>query len=96
MCSAAVHRAGGVAIYAHPGVDEIDEVAPFLKEAGVDGIEVFRAARPNSPRSLYCEDMAKRLDLLTCGGSDWHGMGGFLGEFFLTEEQVGPLIRRVS
>jgi predicted metal-dependent phosphoesterase TrpH len=93
---ATVHRAGGVAVYAHPEHDEIDRVAPLLKEWGVDGIEVFRAARPNSPRSLYAEDMAKRLSLLTCGGSDWHGMGGVLGAFFLTEEQVGPLVRKVT
>ena len=47
-------------------------------------------------RSLYAEDMAKRLSLLTSGGSDWHGMGGVLGAFFLTEEQVGPIVRKVK
>jgi len=93
---AAVHRAGGVAVYAHPDPEEIDRVAPLLKEWGVDGIEVFRASRPSSPRSLYAEDMAKRLSLMTCGGSDWHGLAGVLGEFFLTEEQVGPLVRKVT
>jgi len=90
-----VHAAGGIAIYAHPRIDEIDEVAPWLKERGLDGIEVFRASYPSSPRGLYMEDMARRLDLLVGGGSDWHGYGT-LGELALTRDLAGPLIERVA
>ncbi len=92
---AAVHAAGGVAIYAHPQMDEIDDVAPFLKERGLDGIEVFRAAWPKSPRGLYIEDAARRLDLMVAGGSDWHGVGT-LGEFALTREHANPLVERLA
>jgi predicted metal-dependent phosphoesterase TrpH len=90
-----VHSAGGIAIYAHPQIDEIDHLAPWLKERGLDGIEVFRAAFKTSPRSLYVEDMARRLDLMVAGGSDWHGVGT-LGEFALTREQANPLVERVA
>ena len=92
---ATVHAAGGIAIYAHPRIDEIDEVGPLLKQQGLDGIEVYRAAYPSSPRGLYIDDMARRLDLLVAGGSDWHGAGA-LGELVLTEDLIEPLIRRVA
>lgn len=92
---ATVHRAGGIAIYAHPRLDEVDAVAPWLKERGLDGIEVFRAAWPSSPRGLYVEDAARRLDLLVAGGSDWHGIGT-LGDFALTREHAAPLLERVA
>lgn len=91
----AVHAAGGVAIYAHPQMDEIDDVAPYLKDHGLDGIEVFRASFPKSARGLYVEEMAKRLDLMVAGGSDWHGVGT-LGDFALTREQANPLVERVA
>ncbi|MBI3726687.1 PHP domain-containing protein, partial [bacterium] len=87
----AIHRAGGLAIYAHPSPDEIDRFAPRLRERGLDGIEVFRASFRSSPRSLYAEEVAKNLGLLVSGGSDWHGVGGIFGDFFVTEEQIGPL-----
>ncbi len=92
---AAVHAAGGIAIYAHPKMDEIDEVAPWLKERGLDGIEVYRAAYPSSPRGLYLEDVARRLDLMVSGGSDWHGYGT-LGQLALTRDVATPLIERLA
>lgn len=91
----AVHRAGGVAIYAHPAIEDVDEVAPLLKEQGLDGIEVWRASWPRSPRPLYIEDVARRLDLMPSGGSDWHGTVPF-GEFALTREAAPRLISRLA
>jgi predicted metal-dependent phosphoesterase TrpH len=90
-----VHAAGGVAIYAHPGLEEVDAIAPALKEMGLDGIEVFRASYRASPRGLYIQDMAKRLDLMVAGGSDWHGNGS-LGQVALGEDLIAPLIERVA
>ncbi|HZU97675.1 MAG TPA: PHP domain-containing protein [Planctomycetota bacterium] len=92
---ATVHAAGGVAIYAHPRHDEIDVLAPWLKERGLDGIEVFRASFPSSARSLYCEETARRLDLMVAGGSDWHGLGS-LGQLALERDLVAPLVERVA
>jgi predicted metal-dependent phosphoesterase TrpH len=93
---ATVHAAGGIAVYAHPRIDEVDVVAPLLKEWGLDGIEVHRASWPRSPRPLYVAETAKRLDLLPSGGSDWHGTGLSFGEFCLTEETAGRLLRRIA
>lgn len=88
-----VHRAGGLAIWAHPQPDEIDRGAPLLTDLGVDGIEVFRASFRSSPRSLYAEEVARRHGLLVGGGSDAHGLS--IGEFALTDDQVGPLVREL-
>lgn len=89
-----VHRAGGVVVWAHPRVEEIDRAAPILTDQGLDGVEVFRASFRSSPRSLYAEEVARRFGLLVSGGSDAHGLS--IGEFALNEEQVGPLVREVT
>lgn len=91
---AAVHAAGGVAVWAHPKMDEIDRAAPLLAEQGVDGLEVFRASFRSSPRSLYVEEMARHHGLLLGGGSDSHGLS--IGELALTEDHVGPLVRALG
>lgn len=88
-----VHRAGGVAVWAHPRIEELDRVAPILTDQGLDGVEVFRASFRSSPRSLYAEEVARRFGLLVSGGSDAHGLS--IGEFALSDEQVGPLVREV-
>ena len=68
-----IHRAGGVAVAAHPGRTGLsdDEVAS-LTDAGLDGIEVHypRHSRAETLRFL---ELAGRLDLLVTGGSDDHG-----------------------
>ena len=69
---ALVHRAGGLAIIAHPGGDGRREMLEPLVGLGLDGIEVRHP-------SHSAEDVA-RLGALTeffglvpSGGSDWHG-----------------------
>ena len=89
-----VHRAGGVAVWAHPDIDHVDRAAPVLADQGVDGMEVFRASFRSSPRSLYIEETARHHGLLVGGGSDGHGL--VVGEFALTEEHVGPLVREIA
>lgn len=86
----AIHAAGGLAIWAHPFIEVVDELIEPLVGAGLDGLEVHRPGRPGSPRPLYLEAIARRFDLLVSGGSDWHGRGA-LGEHFVTDEQIGPL-----
>jgi predicted metal-dependent phosphoesterase TrpH len=86
-----VHRAGGLAVWAHPRVEELDRAAPVLTDLGLDGLEVFRASFKSSPRGLYAEEVARHHGLLIGGGSDAHGL--VIGELGLGEEQVGPLVR---
>lgn len=68
-----IHRAGGVAVAAHPGRTGLteDEVAS-LAASGLDGIEVHypRHSRAETTRFL---ELAGRHDLLITGGSDDHG-----------------------
>lgn len=71
----AVHEAGGVVVLAHPGNAYDDERIVEWVRQGLDGIEVMhpknRGQRRDELRAL-----AYRLDLLSTGGSDWHGAKG--------------------
>jgi len=67
-----IHRAGGVAVLAHPYQQVQDEDIPKLVEAGIDAIEV--SCSDNSwINTNHYEEMAKFYDLLISGGSDYHG-----------------------
>lgn len=66
------HDAGGIAVWAHPGIDCRRERLEPLVAQGLDGVEVRHPSHNN-------EDI-KRLGALTeffglvpSGGSDWHG-----------------------
>jgi hypothetical protein len=72
-----IHRAGGVAVWAHPFWD-LDEPAEAIAAidafaaAGLDGIEVFYATHSEEQtRLLY--DAARERGLLTTGSADFHG-----------------------
>jgi predicted metal-dependent phosphoesterase TrpH len=68
-----IHRAGGVAVAAHPGRTNLsdDEVAS-LASSGLDGIEVHYPRHSKAETSRFLE-LAGRFDLLVTGGSDDHG-----------------------
>jgi predicted metal-dependent phosphoesterase TrpH len=67
-----IHRAGGVAVMAHPGLNRTDDVIPALVEAGMDGIECFHTKHSTVASERYLE-MADKFHLLITGGSDCHG-----------------------
>jgi 3',5'-nucleoside bisphosphate phosphatase len=72
-----LHRAGGVAVWAHPfwDVQDTDTVRAMLERfagLGVDGVEAFYPTHTREQADLLCE-LAERLDLLTTGSSDFHG-----------------------
>lgn len=75
-----IHSCNGLAILAHPkslGQDDyvLKETLTCLKQWGLDGVEAIHP-------SHSCEDvqrikeLAKELDLILSGGSDYHGKGG--------------------
>ena len=74
---ALIHRAGGVAIAAHPGTyGGADRLEP-ARLAGLDGIEVRHSLHgPNLERAF--EEYADRHGLLKTGGTDFHGPRGAL------------------
>lgn len=72
-----IHRAGGIAIWAHPFWDveapadveaAIDRFAGF----GVDGVEAFYVTHTEEQTRFVADACAKR-GLLTTGSSDFHG-----------------------
>ena len=67
-----LHRAGGLASVAHPGKRGAGSRIQALAEAGLDAIEAYH---PDHDATLVqqCLDLARRLDLVVTGGSDFHG-----------------------
>lgn len=69
---ALVHEAGGVGVLAHPGDWVSSTQIRQLVERGLDGIEVTHPSHRASLRDYY-RRLASGHDLLTTGGSDYHG-----------------------
>lgn len=70
----AMHRAGGVASFAHPGVTRQDALIEPLVAAGLDAIEVYHSDHTPEMQQTYLQ-FARRLGVLVTGGSDFHGDG---------------------
>jgi predicted metal-dependent phosphoesterase TrpH len=69
---ALIHRAGGLAILAHPGSGGTRErVEQFVRE-GIDGIEV-RHPSHSSEDIARLSALVEHFSLVPSGGSDWHG-----------------------
>lgn len=72
---AMIQGVGGAAVLAHPSwVDDLEAHLGQMKEVGLAGMEVYY--------KKYSQDMvghlaqiARRFDLIPCGGSDYHAMG---------------------
>ncbi len=68
-----IHRAGGVAVAAHPGRTGLsDDDVAALASSGLDGIEVHYPRHSKAETVRFLE-LAGRFDLLVTGGSDDHG-----------------------
>lgn len=73
-----IHRAGGVAVLAHPyqlklpSLEDVDNLAGELAGMGLDGIEAVYSRHSEKERTDYAE-IARRHELLVTGGSDYHG-----------------------
>jgi 3',5'-nucleoside bisphosphate phosphatase len=67
-----LREAGGIASLAHPGLHNRDEAIPDLVAAGLMAIEVYHPKHAFG-RSARYRRLARRLNLLATGGSDFHG-----------------------
>jgi hypothetical protein len=67
-----LRRAGGVPVFAHPGLADRDELIEPMVEAGLMGIECYYPEHSPAQRGAYV-DICRRYDLVTTGGSDFHG-----------------------
>ena len=68
----AIHKAGGVASLAHPGKLGLSGRIPALAKAGLDAREAFHPDHSAALVDQYV-GIARALNLLTTGGSDFHG-----------------------
>jgi predicted metal-dependent phosphoesterase TrpH len=67
-----IRRAGGVPVFAHPGLADQDAMIPDLIAAGLMGIECFYTEHTPGQTAGYVET-CKRQGLVATGGSDFHG-----------------------
>jgi len=74
----AIHDAGGVAVAAHPshiltdGNTTVERYLRALSDMGLDGLETRHSDHSRDDVERF-EKLASQLDLLTTGGSDYHG-----------------------
>jgi predicted metal-dependent phosphoesterase TrpH len=74
----AVHRAGGLAVLAHPislGIQPLsglDEMVAEWTDRGLDGIECYYTEH-DPETTARCLELCRRYDLVPTGGSDYHG-----------------------
>jgi len=67
-----IRRVGGVAVLAHPMINNRDELIPGFVEAGLQGIEAYY---PNASKTTvaFYRGLAEKYHLVATGGSDAHG-----------------------
>ncbi len=76
----AIRAAGGAAVLAHPtqlqtqNSAQLERIVRQFQACGLDGIECYHS--DHTPQfSRDCLDLARKLNLLITGGSDYHGRG---------------------
>jgi len=67
-----LRKAGGVPVFAHPGLADRDELIPSLVAAGLMGIECYYSEHSPAQRGAYL-DLCREHGLIATGGSDFHG-----------------------
>ncbi len=102
-----IREAGGVAVIAHPFTWETDEARleaglRELKAQGLAGVEAMYSEY-KAEQTITLLRLAKRLGLLTTGGSDYHGLakpdialGRGFGTLCVPDEYLTPLLRALG
>jgi len=70
---AMLQDAGAITVLAHPSVYGSMDILPDLIKAGLDGVEVWHPRNTEEDKEQLLR-IAAEHDLLTTGGSDFHGM----------------------
>lgn len=89
-----IHKAGGLAIIAHPHLIENQQTLNDLLSMNFDGIETFYARFP-LPQNEKWNKIAEKKNWLITGGSDFHGEIKptiNLGCSWINEEKFKPLL----
>lgn len=105
---AAIRRAGGIAVLAHPGLIPgigsrgLRLLLGMMKEAGLGGVETYYPKHDAQMVSTL-KGLASELDLLLTGGSDYHGdfkddisIGTGAGDLFVPYGVYTELLNRLE
>lgn len=76
-CINLINNAGGIAVLAHPFTlkltnEELKEEIRQLVNLGLKGIEIIHS-NSNEEQREYYKELAKEFNLITTGGTDFHG-----------------------
>lgn len=76
-CINLINEAGGIAVLAHPFTlkltnEELHEELKELVRLGLKGIEIIHS-NSNEEQRHYYKELAKEFNLITTGGTDYHG-----------------------
>lgn len=76
-CIKLINNAGGVAVLAHPFTlkltnEELKKELKYLISIGLKGIEIIHSKSTEEQREYY-KELAKEFNLITTGGTDYHG-----------------------
>jgi predicted metal-dependent phosphoesterase TrpH len=82
-----VHQAGGVAVLAHPFINEANLYIDELIELNLDGLEVNHYSH-SKQQVRELKRLAKRHGLARSGGSDFHGRSEHEGEIGVDQVPV--------
>lgn len=93
-----IKKTGGIPVLAHPvfinhGEALVKEDIKTLKKSGLEGIEVFHSKHKKKD-SRYYKKVARELNLIITGGSDYHGDNSpdiELGDIILEDKYVEKL-----
>ena len=69
-----VHRAGGIAVLAHPALGDMFRHLPLLVALGLDGIEALHYSHKVQD-TRKAKLAANEHNLVLTGGTDFHGRG---------------------
>lgn len=90
-----IHKAGGLAVMAHPKLVSSDEYVVEMLAYDFDGMEVYHTKHNDDDVKRY-KALAKEHNLFITGGSDYHGIPGKapdqFGDYLVSAEDVSEFI----
>lgn len=94
---AVIRDAGGIAVWAHPPMDLVDDLTSALVDAGLSGLEAYRPTW-TARRVRRVSLIAESYGIVLTGGSDWHGRPehGAPGDFWVRWGQIRPFLELLA
>ena len=90
-----IHKAGGLAVMAHPKLVSSDDYVVEMLAYDFDGMEVYHTKHNDDDVKRY-KALATKHNLFITGGSDYHGIPGKapdkFGDYLVSSENVSEFI----